>query len=505
MGTQRNLLLGTFTVIAFTIMGFLTMGYHPGAEDDEIYLTGVKAQLNPALYPHDAPFFQLQLKTTVFDGWMASFIAHTGMSVAGAELLWQLLSLFALLLGAWLIVCQLFPEITARVGGLAMLSALFTLPVAGTALYLADQHLHPRCMASALILFASALILNGGRWSRLCWFTPPLLVVAFLLHPLMGALGVSFCCFLAVSCSLRLSARVAGLSRRSKAGSVAGVLIAIPFGWMLQPPSAIWLKAIGSRHWFRLFEWEWYEWLGAIAPLILFWFCARLARKQGLLKLERVSLAVFWYGVFHQLFAMAILGPPSLIGLSALEPMRYLHLVYIFLVLIGGALAGKHLLQRRYWLWALILLAANGGMFLAQRDEFSSTAHIEVPGAEPSNQWLQAFSWIRQNTPEDAYFALDPRYLAAQGEDYHGFRALAERSRLADGIKDTSVVTKVPALGPEWLRQTAATEGWKHFQLADFERLKAQFGVGWVVVANPAPTGLQCPWRNQQLSVCGIP
>jgi len=500
MGTQRNLLFGIIAVIVFTFTGFLTMGYHPGAEDDEIYLTSVKADLNPSLYPHDAPFFHLQMKTTVFDGWMAQFISHTGMSVAGAELLWQWLSIFALLYGAWLILVQIFPENRARLGGLAMLSALLTLPVAGTALYIADQYLHPRCMASALILFAAVLILAGRRW-----FGIPLLAVAFLLHPLMGALGASFCVFLAVSYSPEACARVAGLFRRSKAGSAAGVVLAIPFGWMLQAPSPIWLKAIGSRHWFRLFEWEWYEWLGAIAPLVLFWFCIKLARRQKLVKLERLALAVFWYGVFHQLFAMAILGPPDLIGLSALEPMRYLHLVYIFLVLVGGALAAQHLLQRRYWLWALVLLAANGGMFFAQRDLFSHSAHLELPGASTENPWLQAFAWIRQNTPQDAYFALDPRYLAAPGEDYHGFRALAERSRLADGIKDTSVVTKVPELGQQWLRQSEAAEGWKNFQLADFERLHSTLGVTWVLVSNPAPAGLRCPWRNQALSVCEIP
>lgn len=500
MGTPRNTLFGCFAVIAFTIMGFLTMGYHPGAEDDQIYLAGVKARLNPALYPHDAPFFQLQMKTTVFDVWMAHFIAATHMSVAAAELFWQLASLLALLLAAWWIVCQLFPDRAARIGGLAMLSALLTLPVAGTALYIADQYLHPRCMASALILFAAGLILAGRRW-----WTPPLVAIAFVLHPLMGALGISFCCFLVVSCSDRLSARVAGLFRRSKAGSMAGAVLAVPFGWMLQPPTPIWLKAIGSRHWFRLFEWEWYEWLGALAPLLLFWLCLRLARRQGMVKLERLARAVLWYGCFQQLFAMAILGPPRLIGLSALEPMRYLHLVYVFLVLVGGALAGKYLLRRRYWLWALVLLAAYGGMFFAQRELFANTAHVELPGASSSNPWLEAFAWIRQNTPEDAYFALDPRYMAAPGEDYHGFRALAERSQLADAIKDTSMVTKVPELGPVWYRQSQATADWQHFQQADFERLKAEFGVNWVLVARPAPAGLRCPWGNQSLSVCEIP
>jgi len=37
-------------------------------------------------------------------------------------------------------------------------------------------------------------------------------------------------------------------------------------------------------------------------------------------------------------------------------------------------------------------------------------AHLELPTMVSSNPWLQAFAWIRQNTPADAYFALDPQY-----------------------------------------------------------------------------------------------
>ena len=503
MGTLRNLLGETTVVAGFTVTGFLAMGYHPGAEDDEIYLPGVMFHLHPDLFPHDAPFFTLQLQTTVFDGWMADFISLTHLSPTWGEVVWQILSLFIFFLAAWSLVRQLFPEKRARMGGIALLSALLTLPVAGTALFIADQYLHPRCMATALILLAASLILSGGRWRRL--WALPLMALSFVLHPLMGALGASFCCFLAVSCSPSLRARLGGLLRRQTAAPAAGIFLLIPFGWMLEPPLPIWLKAIGSRHWFRLFEWEWYEWLGAIAPLVLFWLCVRLARRQGAVKLERVASAVLWYGVFHLIFAMAILGPPSLIGLSALEPMRYLHLVYVFLLLIGGALLGKYLLMRRWWLWAVVLLVLNGSMFLVQRELFAASPHLELPGVRSGNPWLQAFEWIRTNTPKDAYFALDPRYMEAPGEDYHGFRALAERSVLADAVKDTSVVTKVPALGPEWLRQTEATEGWSHFQIGDFERLKQEFGVDWVLVKDPAPVGLRCHWHNGVFSVCEVP
>ena len=92
------------------------------------------------------------------------------------------------------------------------------------------------------------------------------------------------------------------------------------------------------------------------------------------------------------------------------------------------------------------------------------------------------------------------------GEDYHSFRALAERSQLADAIKDTAVVTQVPDLGPDWERQVAAQAGWTHFKLADFERLKAavrrRTGC-WSAIRSPP--GLACAWHNAALTVCQIP
>jgi hypothetical protein len=144
-------------------------------------------------------------------------------------------------------------------------------------------------------------------------------------------------------------------------------------------------------------------------------------------------------------------------------------------------------------------------MFIAQRQLFASTEHIEIPGRTSSNPWLQAFRWIRHNTPTNAYFAVDPNYIAASGEDYHSFRALAERSVLADALKDTASVTKEPALGPAWDKQVQAQAGWPAFKLADFQRLKAQFGVNWVLVNYPQTPGLLCAWHNSTLTVCQVP
>jgi hypothetical protein len=67
------------------------------------------------------------------------------------------------------------------------------------------------------------------------------------------------------------------------------------------------------------------------------------------------------------------------------------------------------------------------------------------------------------------------------------------------------VITKVPELGQLWYEQTQAEEGWNHFGRADFEQLKAKFGVDWVLAANQQTSGMSCPWHNDRLSVCRIP
>ncbi len=485
---KRNICL----ILAFTALAFAVMGYHPGIEDDSVYLSAIKSDLNPALYPHDSDFFRVQLQATLFDKWVAGFTELTHIPIAITELLWQFASIALIIFGCWSIIRTLFDEERSQWGGVAMVAGMLTLPVAGTALYLADQHLHPRNLSTGIILIAVSRIMAGKRWHAV-----PLLLLSFVVHPIMAALGMSFCLFLTMA-----TLDPVHVWLRSLRDSLAA---AVPLGWVLESPTPVWRKALDTRSYFFLYRWTWYEWLGAIAPLFLFWLLWRISLKRGETQLARFALAVFAYGVFQQITAMVVLGSPSLVRLTPMQPMRYLQLIYFFMALIGGALLGKLLLRSSVWRWAAYLVVINAGMFASQRMLFAASPHLELPGTRTSNPWLQAFAWIRVNTPADAYFAMDPRYLAAPSEDYHSFRALAERSQLADAIKDTAVVTQVPDLGPTWEKQVAAQAGWSHFQLADFERLKRNFGVDWVLVSYPQPAGLDCRWHNSALAVCQIP
>jgi hypothetical protein len=491
-------------ILLFTLLGFAVMGYHPGLEDDGVYLAAVKADLNPGLYPHNAAFFRLQTQASVFDEAVAGFVTATHVPVAWAELFWQFACLFAMLWACHGIARRLFRERRAQWAGVAMVSAMLTLPVAGTALYLADQHLHPRNAASALILLAAWRLLDGRERGRR-WQAAALLAVAFLVHPLMAAMGISFCFFLNLALLDPVHARVTSWSEsvaeawRGKAAALA------PLGWLFSSATPGWRTALNGCRYYHLGEWTWYEWLGALGPLLLFWLLWRVAEKHGERLLARFALAVLAYGVFQQCVATMLLTPPALARLAPLQPMRYLQLVYFAMALIAGCLMGKYALKASAWRWAVYLIAMNGGMLAWQVALLSGSPHLELPWVRPANQWLQAFAWIRENTPADAYFALDPHYLEARGEDFHGFRALAERSQMADGVKDAAVATQVPALGAEWARQVGAEQGWARFGAADFERLKREFGVNWVVVSYPQVNGLACQWHNGGLAVCEIP
>jgi len=479
-------------LLAFTFLAIAVMGYHPGTEDDGVYLTAIKSDLNPALYPHDSAFFRLQVQATLFDKWMAGFVRFTHIPVEATVMLFQFASILLIITACWSIARTLFEDERVQWAGVALTAAMLTMPVSGTAIYLADQHLHPRNMATALVLLAVSRILRDRLWQAV-----PLLLISFVLHPIMASLGISFCFFLTMALLEPVHAWL-----RSLRDSLAA---AVPLGWIFESPTPSWHRALETRSYLFLYRWTWYEWLGAVGPLVLFWVLWRVSLHHRKTKLARFAVAVFAFGIVHQAASMIALGAPALVRLTPMQPMRFLQLVYFFMVLIGGCLAGKYLLKTSMLRWAAFFMVANAGMFAAQRDLYRGSPHFEVPLARSNNPWLDAFAWIRTNTPVDAYFALDPQYMAAPGEDYHSFRALAERSQLADMGKDPAVVTQVPDLGADWLQQADATANWRNFKVGDFERLNSQFGVDWALVSFPAPDGLLCRWHNESLSVCQIP
>jgi hypothetical protein len=488
------------SLLAISAAAMAVHGYHPYVEDAEIYLPGIKKLLHPALYPQNTGFFASHAGMTMFPDLIAASVRITHLPFDWALLGWQFLCVFFLLLGCWKIGRLLFDDPLACWGGVVLVASLLTLPVAGTALYIMDQYLNTRSLSAAAVLMmvASAGERHFVRAALWGLFTAAI-------HPLMFVFGATFAFVYGVM--QRLPERAAETLPEDAVRESAGVMGLFPLGLLVEklfpPMSPVYNQALQSRSYFFLSRWAWYEWLGLLAPFAIFWGFARLARRRGMRELELICHAANVYGLIFALASLLTI-PAGMERFTLLQPMRYLHLTYVLMFVIAGGLLAESVLRRKLWRWLALFVPICAGMCAAQYALFPATPHLELPGMASPNPWVQAFLWIRQNTPGDAYFALNPEHMKMAGEDEHGFRALAERSMLADEVKDSGAVTMFPALAERWKEQTTAQAGWEHFGRADFERLQQSYGVNWVVLDEPNNAGLECPYHNQRLQVCRI-
>ncbi len=483
-------------LLLLTLAALLIHGYHVGIEDQGIYLPAVKQHLQPQLYPRDTELFAPQTRPTLFDEAVALSSRWMRLPLEATMLLWQLVSIYLILWGCLRIARRCFASPQAHWAAVALVAALLTIGVTGTGLYLVDEYLHPRAPATALLLLMLVDVLDRKLWRAPVW-----ICLAALLHIQMAFYAILLAIFFLFP-ERWLPAKI----RTADAGAFA-LLLAFPLATLFEKGSDAWLEAARSRSSHYLLRWEWYEWLGIFGPMIFFWWYTRIGRQQNFPRLAFLSRRLLLFAVFIFIAACITTIPPALERLTPYQPMRGFHLVYLFLVLFSGGLLGEFVLRRSAVRWLLLFVPLALGMFYGQRQLYPASSHIELPGAAARNPWLQAFAWVRQNTPANAYFAIDPNYLDAPGVDFHGFRALAERSVMADAIKDSGVVLLFPAIADRWRNEVHARANWKQFRRSDFEKLHSDFGVDWVLISasHPAAGELSCPYANEAVRVCRIP
>jgi hypothetical protein len=479
-----------------TSAALLIHGYHIGLEDQGIYLPAIKQHLQPQLYPHDTELFAPQTRPTLFDEAVAYSSRLSHLSLETTMLVWQLASIYLLLWCSLRIARRCFASRHAQWAAVAMVAALLTLGVTGTGLSLVDEYLHPRAPATALLLVMLVDVLDRKLWRAPVWVVP-----AALLH-----IQMTFYAVLAAAFFLFPEKWLSGRTRSTKPVALA-LALNFPLFTLFQKGSDAWLEAARTRSSHYLLRWEWYEWLGIFGPMVILWWFARIGVRKNLPRLTFLSRRLLLLAVFIFVVACVATIPPAFERLTPYQPMRGFHLVYLFLVLLSGGLLGEFLLRRSLVRWLVLFIPLSLAMFVGQRHLYPASSHIEWPWAEPRNPYLEACRWVRQNTRVDAYFAIDPNYMAAPIVDQHGFRALAERSVMADYIKDSGVVLLFPAIAERWRTEVHARWDWNRFQPGDFEKLHREFGVDWVLISasHPAAGELSCPFANQAMRVCRIP
>lgn len=473
-----------------TLAALFVHGYHPFAEDAEIYVPSIVKILHPSHYSFGEKFFETNARLTAFPHLMAALVRLTHLPLEWILFCVYVACIFLLLLACFRVATKCFATPAGRWSATTMVTCLLTLPVAGTSLYIFDQYLNPRSISAFAVIFAIDAAMESKYWRTTLW-----LLLTAVIHPFMTVFAVVF--IIIWLFQDRESARVPATS--------AACLVSFA-GFTLKAPSAVYWQCLEDHRYYFLLRWTWYEWLGILGPLAILWWCNRAAKTRGHELLARLTWALFLFESICFVAGVIVTIPRQLEILAPYQPMRSLQLAYLLLFLIVGGMLGEYALKKHLLRWAALFLPISAGLCIAQVRLFPATRHIEWPGATPVNPWLQAFEWIRQNTSKNAIFALDPNYMALPGENYQGFRAAAQRSRLADAKKDWSDAVLYPwlPLADDVFAQTEAAAGWKNFGIADFARLKQKYGVSWVVLQQPGARGVECPYENTAVKVCHL-
>lgn len=478
-------------LLLITLLAVLVHGYHLGVDDSAIYVPAIKKVIDPALYPYGDEFFLSHAHLSFFSLLVGDSARLTNMPANAAIFLWHVAGVFLLLLACWQLLCACFRDNHARWSGVALLAALLTVPVAGTALAVMDPYLTARSLSTPATLFAVACWLSNKPKRALAW-----LLLAAVIHLQMSLYGAAL-----LGC-LALARR--GLPFLPEGAMPVSAVLAFPFIFEFQPARGAAREALLSRTYFFVSNWAWYEWTGVFAPLALLWWWSSAAPRGTTPAFRTLARTLVPFGLMFTAAGVLLALPARLENYTRLQPMRSFHLVYIvFFVLLGG-LIGEYALRGVVWRWLALFVPLAASMWLVQRSAFPASPHVEWPGAADPNSWTSAFFWIRDHTPKGATFALDPNYMLRPGEDTHGFRAVAERSVLADEVKDSGVVSLFPQLADRWKSQVQAQTGWEGFRRADFENLAKHYPVTWIVTRRPGPAGLNCPYQNRDLAVCQI-
>ena len=469
-------------------------GYHMGVEDGEIYVPAAKKLLHPELYPFAPEFFLSHGRMSLFSPILAWTARLTHLSMDWTLFLWYIASLFAMLASCWLLVSACFSSARSRWSAMLVLTAVLTMPATNTGLLLMDPYLTARSLSTPLTVFALACFLKR-RFALVALGT----ILTAAIHPQM-------CAYLLFLIGVMALAERTENRVRDRAPVQVAALGFLPTGFDLSPATGPYREALYSRDYFFLYNWAWYHWMGMLAPLaILTWFWKGNIRGT-LPGFRRVSFALIPFGLLSIVAAAALCSSDRFEMFARLQPLRTFHLITLVFVIFLAGVAGEYLGRRGAWMMGGISIALAAGMSYAGAQTYPHSPAIEFPFSSSSNPWVDTLLWVRSNTPAQAVFAVDSRYFKDDLSDLHGFRAVSERSALADYFKDSGVVSLFPALAGEWKQMSSATYGLNHFSVEQFRSLHAEYPqVTWTVIHGAAPASMDCPYQRRGYAVCRLP
>lgn len=499
-------------------LAWLNQGLQIVGPDQQLYIPFIKHAANPALYPGDLVFDNVNAHATAFIPAMAAIQRLTGLDLRTLQLAGELLALFAWFSG--------LAAVAARIGGRGaalwcVVFASWALPVPGCACDLWGTAFHPRTVAQACALWALWLVL-GGRG-----FVAGLLVGgSFLVHPLMAVSAIAALAFAATATSRRLALNVVAgaavtlaLSRLVWHGQSVHLPLR-PTEWWLRVASGGYLWA---QHWSHATSAAFVAWsalaayvmlrahrslgarvepiirFGAAAlPFVLVAFAGMAARSPLFVSLQLhramylpVYAAIVLLGA---LFAAAVDEGrlrPSLAAAAAL--VVFSQSFFVILPVLAAVLVLERVAvpARAQQALALVVVAV-----VLVHPAPHRLALDGVQAQRPDPSWLATQQWAHDHTPPTARFAV-PLDMPPD------FRVYSERP-VVWGIQDAAPAIFSEPLARRQVEVVPLNNAWAHQDCAEVGRLARALGADFAVLTwscgGPSPAVTLGPYRVYDLT-----
>ena len=409
-------------------------GYRYGASDLAFYAPAIMRQLDPALFPRDAPLLNVQADLTLADETVAASARLTRLDLPGLFFALYALSLALLAIAALTVGAALYRESWSSVALLAALSLRHAVPRTGTNTL--EGYFHPRQLAFACGALAMAAFLTRSSPAQRYAAVSALLAAAAALHPtttLWFAVALGVAVFVA--------------ERRVRAVLMLAAIAAVPLGWWMaadgplagrfQVMDAEWTAALAEKGYLFPLRWPLSVWLvnvGFAAIVAAIW---TMRRAAGRLVPRETALVLGCVSLLAVFAAALVLQAGGLALAVQLQPARtfwlldWLAVIYVVWLLAEGPAVPRRLRPAVVAGVLLTLAAARGGYIMGVEFPDRPLAQIDVR----EDDWGRVMAWARDQGRTTAWLA-DPSHAAQHGTSV---RVAAGRDVFVEAFKDAAL------------------------------------------------------------------
>ena len=472
-------------------------GYRFGVSDQAFYEPAIRAQMDPALFPHDRPLLEAQSKLMAADKILGGVARTLHVGLPALFFAIYVLSLALLAAGGIAVARALDFSWWATAAFLFALTLRHRIPKTGANSL--EGYMHTRQLAFAVGALGVACLLRR-RWG---WMAAALAATT-VLHPTTG-LWFSVC--------LVPAALVAAPGMRTwrpvLAGGVAIATLVLVTRSPIAPRLAImdqpWLGVLADKDYLFPTDWPLYAWVANLAYAPIVWAIYARRAALGVAAPGERALAL---GVGALLLVFLISVPLTAMHVALAVQLQVTRVFWVmdflataYVVWWLSAAAARRVAAPRLWSAATLGLFAmlsvgRGAYVLYDQGADRGLVRIDIP----STAWVDAMQWLRAQPPGWNVLA-DPGHAWKYGLSV---RVAAERDTVLEAIKDSALALYDRDIAMRVAERSDALRSFEDMSAADFRALDAKYNINAVVLANPRTVDLPVLYRNSAFTIYGL-